>query len=467
MSKEYWFNACSSAISEPLQGPITYWGAAVVSDCNQGPYCTSSRVSFSIAIMFSNLLFFQSTAFAVCAASSGCMFVKWWRLSVHDRSRVWKHYGWFSGLMCVGCCLGLVSYEAWAQWLAAYYLSDYGENGLEEGSPKFFDAVAAYARVSSSFPHQCLLVYSTSCFKHRARLIPLQALRWLVVHSIIYPLAFCCLVSSNLLVFDRLMEFSKLRLDSSRWHVLGRLLVAAVFIGTVVGLCANVAASVFFIRASEIFDSIIARNASSDAWSSHTLSQVPQGTRLQAVYNSFETIFLLLIVTTIPIVGVASARRVRAALQFTETKSREVALSRQSSRNKTFTESRLALPGSEDVDVAIHFFSRLKCQITVTCVVVFASLLIRAAYTTFFTVLTIQQNGDAYCPPTAYINRCTRACYNEFSHKIIYVLYTPHLFFSGVLCYPAAMLVSLWGMTSQQLLEVLRAKNGAKTPGPE
>ena len=31
---------------------------------------------------------------------------------------------------------------------------------------------------------------------------------------------------------------------------------------------------------------------------------------------------------------------------------------------------------------------------------------------------------------------------------------TPLLFFSGVLCYPAAMLVSLRGMTSEQLLEV-------------
>jgi hypothetical protein len=92
------------------------------------------------------------------------------------------------------------------------------------------------------------------------------------------------------------------------------------------------------------------------------------------------------------------------------------------------------------------------------------SLLIRAAYTTFITVLTIQQNGDAYCPPTVHINRCTRACYNEFSHKFIYALYTPHLFFSGVLCYPAAMLVSLRGMTSEQLLEVLSAKSDARTP---
>jgi hypothetical protein len=74
-----------------------------------------------------NLLFYlvliplQTFAFVVCAAASGRMFWHWRRLDGPDRNSVWKHYGWFCGLMCFGCLAGAMSYLAWAMFLVNYY----------------------------------------------------------------------------------------------------------------------------------------------------------------------------------------------------------------------------------------------------------------------------------------------------------------------------------------------------------
>jgi hypothetical protein len=61
-------------------------------------------------------------------------------------------------------------------------------------------------------------------------------------------------------------------------------------------------------------------------------------------------------------------------------------------------------------------------------VVVFMSLLIRAAYTTFITVLTIQQNGDTYCPLTVYINRDARVLQRVLPQVYLCSLHTPPIF---------------------------------------
>lgn len=44
-------------------------------------------------------------------------------MSDGDKRSVWRYYGWFSGLMCFGCCVGAVSFSAWAQWLSGIYSS--------------------------------------------------------------------------------------------------------------------------------------------------------------------------------------------------------------------------------------------------------------------------------------------------------------------------------------------------------
>jgi hypothetical protein len=84
----------------------------------------------------------QITALAVCAVSSGLLFFVWCRLGNESRSLLWKHYGWFSGLMCFGCCTGAVAYAAWAQFLVHFYSSAVGRTS-SFGSLE--DIAAAYS----------------------------------------------------------------------------------------------------------------------------------------------------------------------------------------------------------------------------------------------------------------------------------------------------------------------------------
>jgi hypothetical protein len=91
----------------------------------------------------------QTFAFVVCAAASGRMFWHWKRLDAAARDSVWKHYGWFCGLMCSGCCVGAISYLAWSQFLAAWHNADYDQVSIRSGSVQYFEAVASYAIVSA------------------------------------------------------------------------------------------------------------------------------------------------------------------------------------------------------------------------------------------------------------------------------------------------------------------------------
>ena len=95
----------------------------------------------------------------------------------------------------------------------------------------------------------------------------------------------------------------------------------------------------------------------------------------------------------------------------------------------------------------------LRRQIVGTCSVVFVSFLIRAAYTTVFAFSLFLQN----IPGSSDLLRCEGKL-NDQALMLIWLLYTPGLFFSVVLiCQPLALLVSLWGMTSGQMLAIMRS----------
>ena len=51
------------------------------------------------------------------------MWFRWFRLSLEDRNRVWKEYGWFTALLCAGCSMSAVSCVAWSQFIIYYYRS--------------------------------------------------------------------------------------------------------------------------------------------------------------------------------------------------------------------------------------------------------------------------------------------------------------------------------------------------------
>ena len=87
----------------------------------------------------------QIAAFCACAAASGVMFMRWRRLDHDTRQRIWLLYGWFTGLMCCGSCIGAVTWAVWMQFLLAYYQSD--KNSTIAFRDKS-EAESAHARVS-------------------------------------------------------------------------------------------------------------------------------------------------------------------------------------------------------------------------------------------------------------------------------------------------------------------------------
>ncbi len=85
-----------------------------------------------------------------------------------------------------------------------------------------------------------------------------QGLRRLVLWCAFSPLSFSSNLIATLLVLDRLMVFSKLKIPPvlSPWSRCSRVAVAAVVAGAVASLTCNVVSSVHFLSAAALFDEV-------------------------------------------------------------------------------------------------------------------------------------------------------------------------------------------------------------------
>jgi hypothetical protein len=249
-----------------------------------------------------------------------------------------------------------------------------------------------------------------------------------------YPVTLCCVSVAKLLVLDRLVHFAKV---SARWALCLRLLVGVVVIGNAIALCASTAASVYFARGIGAFESLVTTMGQARV---DGVRYLAEGTRASAVLVAFEAIMLLLIVIAFSVVGILSKALINNAMGQAQS-----AYSR-SMRNT------LVVPKTTS-DVA-YTGRQLKRQILGTCGVAFASFLVRAVFSVFFTITTALQQSSIACPD--YIDRCS-ACYNVFSHMLVWYLYSPDVVLSMVLVtQPFAVLVLLWGMTTGRTFDILK-----------
>jgi hypothetical protein len=289
-----------------------------------------------------------------------------------------------------------------------------------------------------------------------------QGLRWLIVHEITYPFAFTALCCSKLLVLSRLMDFSKLTHvgRASRWLYAGRVLVAVIVCGNLVGLGCNVAASVFFFRAADVRQSMASYVNISDPrervqfleLQAKANNAMNSGAQLAAVHAGCETILLLLIVIAVSVVGAACVHRIRATMRALSHTRKSILL--PSAAQTADPAARRPFNANDDPlsSAARH----LKLQIGGTCAVIFVSFVIRAFYATMFTLATALASNANDCPAGIWKNRCTD-CYNIWYYVLLWLLYTPGLYFCvALVALPLALLVALWGMTSGHLLRRLR-----------
>ena len=279
-----------------------------------------------------------------------------------------------------------------------------------------------------------------------------QALQWLVVYLLAYPFTFCCLVTAKLLVLGRLTDFSKLNAHaSSRWSMLGRALVGTIVVGNVVGLCCNVAGSVFMLKVADSYERLASENFTSALLANASSYDLQKGIHLSGVLFGFEAIILPLIVVAFVVLGSVSVRRIRAAM---------TAVQKAQLTSMLGATDIVGFGGARRASEA-SFISgrRLKRQILGTCGILFVSFSIRAAVSTMLAVGIVFGNFEINSSTFSTITRCDKE-HDNLARMLVWILYTPEIFFFATfLSQPVTLLVTLWGMTSGQTIAVMQANS--------
>ena len=317
-----------------------------------------------------------------------------------DRPRVWQLYGWFSGLMCVGSVFGAVT---WALWMQAIVLTF---TAFTPGLP----------------PAQ---VYSLLA----------QVEYWLAAFYVPYAIEFLCLSVAKLLVLHRMADFAAPKSDGlfRRLAVGGRVVMAAVVVGNVVGLCGNVTAAVLHNQDGDFENAAataVAAN-STDAAKAFLVQANQKATVANdaaSVQSFCEVAVLLIIILAFAVVGIASARRVSSALAL-----------------RDLNDGHVEAAGRQ-----------LRRRIVGTSAFVFLTFLLRAVFSTMNALANALQIQDFSCS-----NRCDPACNNVWKVIRYWLVLTPEFQLSVVLISsPLALIVALWGMTNDRMLQHMRSGRG-------
>ncbi len=221
-----------------------------------------------------------------------------------------------------------------------------------------------------------------------------------------------------------------------RWWVVGsRVLVSAVVGLSVVGACGSVGASVNSARAAGLYsaaaDAAAANSTDAQTQRAQADHQSQSVASVGAISVGCELFVLLFIVIAFSVVGVASVRRVNAALS-------------SMADNDGRATKQVQEKGQE-----------LQRQIVGTVAVVFVSFLIRVVYSIMFALANALQNSGETCPSNS--GRCDPNCHNVYSQMQVWLLYTPEFQILIVLIsQPITLIIALWGMTSGRMLALMK-----------
>ena len=248
-----------------------------------------------------------------------------------------------------------------------------------------------------------------------------------------HAIEFLCLSVAKLLVLHRMADFAVPKGDglSRRLAVGGRVAMAAVVVGNVVGLCGNVAAAVYSKEAGDSHSKSATAYAanSSDAavnFNNQADQRIYYLNVAVSVQSFCEVAVLLIIIVAFALVGTACARRVSSALH-------------------DMNREHGAAGG------------QLRRQIVGTTAFVFHTFLLRAVFSIMISASDALQNQDAACAATDF-NLCDAQCYNVWFIIQNWLTYTSEFQLIFLLISsPLALTVALWGMTSSRTLQAMRS----------
>ena len=104
---------------------------------------------------------------------------------------------------------------------------------------------------------------------------------------------------------------------------------------------------------------------------------------------------------------------------------------------------------------------QLRRQIVGTAAFVFVTFLLRAVFSTINALANqLQDTANlARCP-----NPCDVSCFNDYEFMRLWLLNTPEFQLTVVLISsPLALIVALWGMTSELMLEYMKSSSGGQS----
>jgi len=230
-------------------------------------------------------------------------------------------------------------------------------------------------------------------------------------------------------VLQRMADFAAAKGDgmSRRLAVGGRVVMAVVDVGNVVGLCGNVAAAVYSKEAGDFGMAASAAYAANNIDAGGNLynlaaQKASVASEVGSVQSFREVAVLLINILAFAVVGVACAHRVSSALR--NTNDAHGAAGRQ-----------------------------LQRQIVGTTAFVFVTFLLRAVFSTMNALVNALQTVSLGCT-----NNCDLSCYNMWEIIQYWLEFTPEFQLSVVLISsPLALLVALWGMTSKRALQHMKS----------
>ncbi len=313
---------------------------------------------------------------------------------------MWLNYGWFSGLMCLGSVFGAMTWGAYMGFL------------VEE-----FTASSTPLHKSAQF--RSLVALSEY---------------WACAFYATYAVEFLCVSVVKLLVLDRMADFAVPEAESMSRHLAvgGRVVMAVVVLGNVVGLCANVAAAALSKEIGDFDNAASAASAANntDAYLHFIMlkHQKNDGVKRAASVQQFSEITVLLIViVAFAVVGIAGARRLSSILRSM----------------------------SDEHGVAGR---QLRRQIAGTAAFVLVTCLLHAVFAVMNAVSAALQKTGSDCTSI-----CDSTCHNVWEVMQWWIAFTPEFQLSVMLISsPLALLVALWGMTSELTLQLMQSSQSSK-----
>lgn len=218
--------------------------------------------------------------------------------------------------------------------------------------------------------------------------------------------------------------------------VRGRVVMAAVVVGNVVGLCGNVAAAVLFKQVGDLSNAAAAAFAANSTQAANAIvvqafqkNNVASGAA--SVQQFCEVAVLLIIIVAFAVVGITNARLVSSAMP---------------------------MRGMNDAWAA-PALKHIRRQIVGTTAIVFVTFLLRAVFSTMNALANFLQTDGSACPTS-----CGIPCNSLWTLIQYWLQFVPEFQLTVVLISsPLALLIALWGMTSELMLEHMKWSSGGQS----